>query len=67
VVSLALRQDKASEENDHLHAAMGTRPVIDEAIGLIMGRTGAPRTSRSPSRVGPPRTGTSRSTGWQPI
>ena len=37
-VSLALRYDGVSMENAHLHTAMGTRRVIDQAIGLIMGQ-----------------------------
>jgi GAF domain-containing protein len=35
-VSLALRYDGVSTENAHLHTAMGTRRVIDQAIGLVM-------------------------------
>ena len=35
-VSLALRHDRVAQTNDHLHTAMGTRRVIDQAIGLIM-------------------------------
>lgn len=35
-VSLALRHDRVAQTNDHLHAAMGTRRIIDQAIGLIM-------------------------------
>jgi GAF domain-containing protein len=37
-VSLALRYERVTRENDHLHAAMSTRRVIDQAIGIIMGR-----------------------------
>ena len=35
-VSLALHYDGVTRENDHLHAAMATRRVIDQALGLIM-------------------------------
>jgi GAF domain-containing protein len=35
-VSLALRHDDVTQTNDHLHTAMATRRVIDQAIGLIM-------------------------------
>jgi GAF domain-containing protein len=35
-VSLALRYDGVSTENSHLLTAMGTRRVIDQAIGLVM-------------------------------
>jgi GAF domain-containing protein len=37
-VSLALRYDGVSTENAHLLTAMGTRRVIDQAIGLVMGQ-----------------------------
>lgn len=35
-VSLALHYDRVTQENDQLHAAMATRRVIDQALGLIM-------------------------------
>jgi GAF domain-containing protein len=35
-MSLALRHDQLATQNDHLHTAMGTRRVIDQAIGIIM-------------------------------
>jgi GAF domain-containing protein len=35
-ISLALRHDQITQDNDHLHTAMGTRRVIDQAVGLIM-------------------------------
>jgi AmiR/NasT family two-component response regulator len=35
-VSLALRHELLTEKNDHLHAAMATRRLIDQAIGLVM-------------------------------
>lgn len=35
-VSLALHYDEVTRENDHLHAAMATRRLIDQALGLIM-------------------------------
>lgn len=35
-VSLALRHELLSERNDHLHTAMATRRLIDQAIGLVM-------------------------------
>jgi len=35
-VSLALRHELLTEKNDHLHTAMATRRLIDQAIGLVM-------------------------------
>jgi GAF domain-containing protein len=35
-VSLAIRHHDLTRENDHLHAAMATRRVIDQALGLII-------------------------------
>jgi GAF domain-containing protein len=35
-ISLALRHDQVTQENDHLHNAMASRRVIDQAIGIIM-------------------------------
>lgn len=35
-VSLAVRHDQVTRANDYLHAAMATRRVIDQALGLIM-------------------------------
>ena len=35
-VSLALRHEQLTAENDHLHTAMSTRRVIDQAIGIVM-------------------------------
>ena len=35
-ISLALRHDRVTQENDHLHNAMASRRVIDQAIGIIM-------------------------------
>jgi GAF domain-containing protein len=35
-VSLALRHERVTRENDHLHAAMATRRVIDQALGIMM-------------------------------
>jgi GAF domain-containing protein len=35
-ISLALRHDQVTRENDHLHNAMASRRVIDQAIGIIM-------------------------------
>jgi GAF domain-containing protein len=34
--SLALRHELLTEKNDHLHTAMATRRLIDQAIGLVM-------------------------------
>jgi GAF domain-containing protein len=35
-LSLALRHELLTEKNDHLHTAMATRRLIDQAIGLVM-------------------------------
>ena len=37
-VSLAIRYEEVTQENRHLHAAMVTRRVIDQAMGVIMGQ-----------------------------
>jgi GAF domain-containing protein len=35
-ISLALRHNELSQQNDHLHTAMASRRLIDQAIGIIM-------------------------------
>lgn len=35
-LALALRHDQLSRQTDHLHAAMATRRIIDQALGIIM-------------------------------
>lgn len=35
-VNLGLHHDRLSQENAHLHTAMGTRRIIDQAIGIVM-------------------------------
>jgi GAF domain-containing protein len=35
-VSLAVRYDRLDQQNRHLHKAMASRRVIDQAIGLVM-------------------------------
>jgi GAF domain-containing protein len=37
-ISLALREDHLTQENDHLHAAIASRRLIDQAVGIIMGQ-----------------------------
>jgi GAF domain-containing protein len=36
VVSLGMRHERLRQENNDLHSAMGTRRVIDQAIGIVM-------------------------------
>lgn len=35
-ISLALRHDDLTQQQDHLHVAMASRRVIDQALGIIM-------------------------------
>nr|CAA9318781.1 MAG: hypothetical protein AVDCRST_MAG46-695 [uncultured Nocardioidaceae bacterium] len=35
-ISLALRHDTVTQQNDHLHTAMASRRLIDQAIGIVM-------------------------------
>lgn len=35
-ISLALRHDAVTQQNDHLHTAMASRRLIDQAIGIVM-------------------------------
>jgi GAF domain-containing protein len=35
-ISLALRHDALTRQNDHLHTAMASRRLIDQAIGIVM-------------------------------
>ena len=37
-LNLAMRHDQLARQTDHLHAAMATRRVIDQALGIIMGQ-----------------------------
>jgi len=37
-LSLALRHDKVTTQRDHLHKALESRRVIDQALGIIMGQ-----------------------------
>jgi GAF domain-containing protein len=41
-ISLALRHDQVTQENDQLHTAMASRRVIDQAIGIIMAQNRCP-------------------------
>ena len=35
-ISLALRHNDLSQQNDHLHSAMASRRLIDQALGIVM-------------------------------
>jgi hypothetical protein len=66
-VSLAVRYDGLNQQSQHLHKAMASRRVIDQAIGLVMAqnRCDADAAFNILRRAAPRRTGTSNAASLQ--